>query len=272
MKKTLTLILTAMLILTLAACGSKPTNVPSKDDVKTETDVKDNQETELETEEKKPDKAHTDEKKEPSAEEKKDNDKDVASNKPVTSKPSQSKPSESKPTESKPEESKPSESKPSESKPTESKPEESKPAENKPAEEIPEKKPSTLGNILLADFKAKASSGKTVLEIADELVSNEAILFAGGTMEVEPGLLSGFVNNEITGFKSAARFGPIIGSIPFVGYVFELEDAASVPSFISELKSSANLRWNICVEADEMVTGSVGNKVFFVMCPTSLED
>jgi len=25
------------------------------------------------------------------------------------------------------------------------------------------------------------------------------------------------------------------------------------------------------VAADEMVTGSVGNKVFFVMCPTSLE-
>ena len=63
----------------------------------------------------------------------------------------------------------------------------------------------------------------------------------------------------------------MIGSIPFVGYVFELEDASSVDSFISTLKDNADLRWNICVAADEMVTGSVGNKVFFVMCPTSLE-
>ena len=52
----------------------------------------------------------------------------------------------------------------------------------------------------------------------------------------------------------------------------KLENAADVPSFIANLEKNANKRWNICVEADEMVTGSVGNKVFFVMCPTSLEE
>jgi hypothetical protein len=109
-------------------------------------------------------------------------------------------------------------------------------------------------------------------ELANALITNPAIKFMGGAMPVEEGLLSGFDNTEIKGFKSGAVFMPMIGSIPFVGYVFELENEADVSGFISNLKSNANLRWNICVAADEMVTGSVGNKVFFVMCPTSLEE
>ncbi len=141
--------------------------------------------------------------------------------------------------------------------------------ETKPEEE---KAPSTLGNTLLADFKIKANSGMSALEIAEGLMQNEAIKFMGGAMEVEPGLLSGFDNTEITGFKSGAVFMPMIGSIAFVGYVFELENAADTGAFISKLKGSANMRWNICVEAEEMVTGSVGNKVFFVMCPKTLEE
>ena len=109
-------------------------------------------------------------------------------------------------------------------------------------------------------------------ELANALIENPAIQFMGGAMPVEEGLLSGFDNTEIKGFKSGAVFMPMIGSIPFIGYVFELENQADIPAFISTLKESANLRWNICVTADEMVTGSVGNKVFFVMCPTTLEE
>lgn len=130
--------------------------------------------------------------------------------------------------------------------------------------------PSTLGNTLLADFKVKAASMNT-LALAEALVTNPVIQFSGGAMPVEPGLLSGFGNNEIAGFKEGAVFMPMIGSIAFVGYVFELENEADVPGFISKLRNSADMRWNICVEAEEMVTGSVGTKVFFVMCPTSLE-
>ena len=128
-----------------------------------------------------------------------------------------------------------------------------------------------MGNTLLAEFKKKASSMGTE-ELANALVTSPAIKFMGGAMPVEEGLLSGFDNAEIKGFKSGAVFMPMIGSIPFIGYVFELENDADVSGFISNLKKNANMRWNICVEAEEMVTGSVGNKVFFVMCPTSLEE
>lgn len=137
----------------------------------------------------------------------------------------------------------------------------------------PEEKPEakTLGQTLLADFKSKAASMGTE-ELANALLSNPAIQFMGGAMSVEEGLLSGFDNAEIKGFKSGAVFMPMIGSIPFIGYVFELENASDVSAFIKNLENNANRRWNICVEAEEMVTGSAGNKVFFVMCPKSLEE
>ena len=100
---------------------------------------------------------------------------------------------------------------------------------------------------------------------------NEKIQFMGGATPIEPGLLSGFDNTEIKGFKEGVMFAPMMSSIAFVGYVFTLEDGVSASDFIASLKKNANLRWNICVEAEEMVTGSVGNKVFFVMSPKSFE-
>lgn len=150
----------------------------------------------------------------------------------------------------------------------------SKPEENKKPEQSAKPQPEapkTVGNILLADFKAKASS-LSALGIAEALVGNEIIPFMGGAMEVEPGLLQGFDNAEIKGFKEGAVFMPMIGTIPFIGYVFTLENGTDASSFISNLKANANLRWNICTTADEMVAGSVGNKVFFVMCPTEFTE
>ena len=91
-------------------------------------------------------------------------------------------------------------------------------------------------------------------------------------MPVEEGLLSGFDNYEVKGFDKGTVFMPMIGSIPFVGYVFELKSDTDVNTFMSNLEKNANKRWNVCVEADEMYTASYGNKVFFIMCPKSLEE
>ena len=148
------------------------------------------------------------------------------------------------------------------------KPEE-KPEDNK--EEAPQTE-KTVGNTLLSDFKAKAGSHKSAVALAEALLSNSVIKFSGGAMAVEPGYLTGFDNAEIKGFKEGAMFAPMIGTIPFVGYVFILEDGVNASDFISTLKSSANLRWNICTSADEMVVGSSGNKVFFVMSPKTFEE
>ncbi len=137
-----------------------------------------------------------------------------------------------------------------------------------------ETKGDTVGAILSADFaeQVNANENASALEIADALLTNEVIAFDGATMAVEPGLLNGFGNEEITGFSEGAMFGPMIGSIPFVGYIFTLEEGTDAETFMSDLKAKGDLRWNICTEADEMVVESAGNKVFFVMCPTSLDE
>ncbi len=128
---------------------------------------------------------------------------------------------------------------------------------------------ATVGSTLLADFRANSSG--TAQEIADRLLKNEIIQFMGGAMPVDEGLLSGFDNTEIKGFKEGAMFAPMMSSIAFVGYIFELEEDADVEAFKTTLKDSANLRWNICVEAEELVVENEGSKVFFLMCPKSFE-
>lgn len=251
MKKLLILILTISILASLTACGDKSEN---KNTGKKENEGAVEQVTDNVVTEKNEDNAEKEEVKEETKEEAKEESKEELK------KPSQNK----KPVQTLEEDKKTEENKKSE--------ENKKPEENKAS--VAEEKPqdTTLGQTLLSAFKTQANSGKDALAIAEALVTNPAIKFSGGAMSVEEGLLSGFDNAEITGFKQGAMFAPMIGSIAFVGYVFELEDGADTASFIANLRKNANLRWNICVTAEEMVTGSAGNKVFFVMCPTSLEE
>ena len=132
------------------------------------------------------------------------------------------------------------------------------------------KAPETVGEFLLVDFKANATG--TAQEIADRIVANEIIPFETLVTPVEPGLLMGFDNLEIKGFKDAVMFGPMMGPIPFVGYIFELEDGTGVDAFMTTLTENANLRWNICTEAEELTVEKVGNKVFFLMSPKKFEE
>lgn len=129
----------------------------------------------------------------------------------------------------------------------------------------------TMGQTLLGAFKQEIAKNPsaTTSQLAAKVLANPIIEFQGGTNDVTPGYLSGF-DAEITGFKTATMFAPMMGSIAFVGYVFELDDASKTSAFISTLKKNANPRWNICVEAEETVTASSGNKVFFLMCPKSM--
>ena len=130
--------------------------------------------------------------------------------------------------------------------------------------------PDTVGTSLLNDFKANPAG--SAQEIADRVITNDVIQFPAVTMPVEPGLLAGFDNAEITGFEEGVMFSPMMGTIPFIGYVFTLADDADVEGFKQNLETNANLRWNICTEAEEMHTAVVGNKVFFVMCPKTMEE
>lgn len=130
----------------------------------------------------------------------------------------------------------------------------------------------TWGQTLLGVFKdaIAANPAITAEELANTVISHESILFMKGTMPMEAGAewIPGF-DTAPTGWKECVNFGPMIGSIAFVGYIFTLEEGADVDAFKAELKANANPGWNICVTADETVVENVGNTVFFLMCPSS---
>lgn len=126
----------------------------------------------------------------------------------------------------------------------------------------------TMAQVLLEDFRTRAQAGETgdLQTLGDSLLSNPVIQFSSAATMVETGYLQGF-SKEIDGFREGVMFGPMMGSIAFVGYVFRLEDGADVDAFVKKLKDNADPRWQICVEANEAVVDVYENTVFFVMCP-----
>ncbi len=130
----------------------------------------------------------------------------------------------------------------------------------------------TLGGSLKKQFLEITEGGENdPYTIAETLMTNPLIEFAPMVTEIEPDIfLQGFTLDEVTGFEKGAMFGPMIGSIPFIGYIFSLSEDADVDGFIAMLAESADLRWNICVSADEMHTEKSGTTVFFLMSPLSL--
>lgn len=266
MKKLLALLLVLAMSASFVACGKTET-VEDEPQVNEEVQMEENATTEEVAEEEtpaEPEKEDKEETKKP-ADKSEQKPAEKPADKPIADKPVANKPVADKPAQSpsvKPAE-KPAQipAKPAE-KPAET------PAE-KPAEKPAESK--TVGSMLVSEFNKSAKSG-TSLSIAEGIANGGSLPFMAGAMEVEPGLLAGFDNYEVTGFKSGAVFQPMIGSIAFIGYVFEVEDGVSASDFAQNLKKNANLRWNICVEAEEMATSVVGNKVFFVMCPKAFEE
>ena len=134
---------------------------------------------------------------------------------------------------------------------------------------------NTVATKLQVAFRdaAKANPAATAEELAGVCAQHEAVsLISPMVAPIAEGWLNGFDADEITGFAEGAVFAPMIGTIAFMGYIFTLAEDADVEAFKTQLTSTANLRWNICTEADEMVCDNVGNKVFFVMAPAAFEE
>ena len=137
---------------------------------------------------------------------------------------------------------------------------------NQPQEE------TTMGQALQKDFKDRIETEPdiTPTDMAEALLTNSVIEFSGAATEVESGYLTGFTN-EMSGFEEGVMFAPVIGSIPFVGYIFTVGEN-DVDGFMDSLSENADPRWNICTEADETIVDHVGNMVFFLMCPSGMEE
>ena len=304
MKRRLVMILTAVMITSLTACGSPSgdTNMNDKESkvedtvvateqveepesevvesetIETEVVTEDTETTETEQESETEEEKKVEESDEKDSDkkdlDKKDSDKKDTDKKDTDKKDTDKKDSDSKnsgESSKKPNKTKKPSKKPNKTEKPSKKPEKNEKPEDTEKETNEEQKKETVANTLMSEFKSIAKS-KNAESIANQLIANKIIPFMPAVMPVEEGWLNGFGDAEITGFKEGAMFGPMIGTIPFIGYVFELKDETDVNQFISTLKSNADLRWNICTEADEMVVCSVDKKVFFVMCPKYFEE
>ena len=139
----------------------------------------------------------------------------------------------------------------------------------------PEVDETTVGGQHWAKFvsELEANPEATAEELANALIGLEINQFMGMAMPMEAGAeyFPGFDNYAITGYEACANFMPMMGSIAYVGYIFDLAEDADVNAFVQSLTDNANPRWNICVEADQTVVGTKGDKVFFIMCPSTYE-
>lgn len=120
---------------------------------------------------------------------------------------------------------------------------------------------NTLGNKLGVMFLADVIANKSLKDMGDDLANISG--YDCVVVEVQEGYLNGFTE-EVKGFSAGVQFAPMIGSIPFVGYIFETDDTDGL---MAKLNATADPRWNICTEAAETVCIKQGKYVFFTMCP-----
>lgn len=123
-----------------------------------------------------------------------------------------------------------------------------------------------LSDSVVNAFFEKAKDGMTAEEIANEMVKDGET--EGYVVDVmgDDSYFMGFGNAEITGYAEAARFSPMIGTIPFMAYIFILDEGADSAAFIQMLLDNCNPRWNICTEADTIKAEQSGNVILFLMC------
>lgn len=147
---------------------------------------------------------------------------------------------------------------------TESSEENTEVVESTEETEVNDTPTDTVASKLYELFETEIATTDDINEVANKLIEAEYFKEVSmTTMEVEPGWLNGF-ENEIKTFNNGVMFAPMIGTIPFVGYIFETDNTELL---IDEIEANASLNWNICTTADEMLVKAHDNYVFFVMSP-----
>lgn len=121
--------------------------------------------------------------------------------------------------------------------------------------------PDTQGEKLFVEFKNEIESSGDINAAAEKVAAASEL--SCQVQDMTEGFFPGF-STDVTGFKTSVGIFPIIGSIPFVCYIFEAENP---DTFAADLTETADPRWNICTEAEETICRVVDNYVFFAMCP-----
>ena len=141
--------------------------------------------------------------------------------------------------------------------------------DSKKEDNSPKNEEKTIATTLKDQFNEEIKNDKDLESVANKLAKNEVIKVALNVATIgKKDYISGFTT-EIKGFKKAVTIRPMISTIPFMAYIFEVEKAEE---FAENLKSNADLRWNVCTEADDLEVSVVDNYVFIVMSPKKFEE
>lgn len=140
----------------------------------------------------------------------------------------------------------------------------------KPKEETNQKvEEKSLAVTLSEQFKEAIKEEKDIKKVAEKISQNEVLQISTNVESLKKNdYLSGF-QTEIKGYKKVVAIRPMISTIPFLAYIFEVENAEE---FAKNLKNNADLRWNVCTEADDLEVTVVDNYVFFIMAPNNFEE
>ena len=133
---------------------------------------------------------------------------------------------------------------------------------------IPTPAENTTGWVLWNVFANEAAMLMSPDMVGNYMMSQPYIPFFGSAAPLMPdpvAVFQGFETYQFSNFVMGATFGPMMSSIPFIGYVFDLEEGADVKAFIDQLVNNCDPRWMRCVDADQIVAGSIGNRVLFMM-------
>ena len=124
--------------------------------------------------------------------------------------------------------------------------------------------PSILSEKIDVAFVDNVDEADNIFELAQTIKDSLDVVYNLEASYVNPGYLPGFVQ-DITGFEEGILIAPTVGTIPFVCYIFKTDN---VEALKANLEKFADMRWNICTEADEQIVDSKGNYVLFAMVPS----
>lgn len=125
----------------------------------------------------------------------------------------------------------------------------------------------TIGQILCEEFERiyMEEPETNIMDAMEEIRTNEEIVFMTEITTVDNTNIYGFSKDCEISFVEALWLKPTMVTIPFVAYVFVLDDDADAEVFKNNLIKCVDLKWNDTIEADEFSITNNGNYVFCVI-------
>ncbi len=117
---------------------------------------------------------------------------------------------------------------------------------------------STTAHICISTYKEQLAAGASIEDALNAVAEKIELM---GMVEKDLEWVQGF-DTTITGYSHVYSLMPMMMGFPFIMHVFETENVDTLKAM---LDAHADLRWNICTQAEEKLMDVVDGKVVFVM-------